>query len=177
MMKILRLLVVAVLFLGINHVAHAFAITILDPSGPGYSTIDPGVPFPVTFVPCIFDPSEGCFLGQNTSKTTLTTLDLTFPDTSSLDGQPVTCNTVGSLFGAASCSLSGDDYILNFSAGTGIPPWTIFLIIEDGVCPQDFPTGNAVADPTPEPSSIWLALSGMGSLGYLVRRRRRGLVA
>lgn len=177
-MTILRYALVALLFLGLSNVAHGYAITILDPpSGPGFAFIDPGVPFDVTFVPCLFDPSDGCFLGINASTTqTLNTLDLTFPDTSALGGQDVSCNTVGSLFGASSCNLVGDQYILDFSGGTGIAPLTAFLIIEDGVCPQDFPTGSAVADPTPEPSSIWLALSGMGSLGYLVRRRRKSFV-
>jgi len=175
-MKIFRYLVMAVLFFGIHSVAHAFAITVLDPpSGPGFAFIEPGVPFPVTFVPCPFDFSDGCFAGVNISDQTLTTLDLTFPDTASLGGQDVTCSVVGSLFGAADCQLSGDEYILDFSAGSGIAPYSFFFIVEDGVSPGDFPTGRAITNPTPELGSIWLALSGLGPLAYVVRRRRKGI--
>lgn len=178
MMKIFRYALVAVLFLGLRGVAHGYAITVFDPppSGPGFAFIDPGVPFDVTFVPCFFNTSEGCFLGINDSNTKLTTLDVVFPDTTSLGGQPVNCTTVGAAFGIADCTLSGDEYILDFSAGSGIDPWSGFIIVEDGVDPSVFPTGTAIANPTPEPSSIWLALSGAGSLGYLVRRRRKGFV-
>lgn len=176
-MKILRYVVMAVLFLGIHSVAHAFAITVLDPpSGPGFALIDPGVPFPVTFVPCFFDLSEGCFAGANISNTTLTTLDMTFPDTDTLDGQPISCTSVGAAFGIPNCNLVGDEYILTFADGSGIPPWSGFLVIEDGVSPGSFPTGEAVANPTPELGSIWLTLSCIGPLAYVVRRRRKGFV-
>lgn len=178
-MKILRYLVVAVLFFGVHNVAaHAFATTILDPVDiPGFAVVDPGVPFDITYVPCFFNLSEGCFLGFNESWTqTLTTLDITFPATPALGTDEPTCNIVGSLFGAADCQLIGDQFILDFAGGTGIAPRTLFFVIEDGVCPSDFPTGSAVGDPTPEPGSIWLALSFILPLAYIVRRRRRGLV-
>jgi hypothetical protein len=185
-MKILRFfVVVAVMLAGISVIAKAdpvdYKIGGLDPpSGPGFAVVVPGDPFPLTFLDdCgLFGLSDdGCFFGFNASSTTLTTLDIVVPNNSVLAGQPVDCVT-GGLFSNANCTPPPPDsdtgeYILDFSGGTGIGAWSYFIIFEDGVPAADFPAGTAVADPTPEPSSIWLALSGTGALGYLVRRRRR----
>jgi hypothetical protein len=185
-MKILWLLVVvAAMLAGISGIAKAdpvdYKIGGLDPlAGPGFAIVVPNQPFPLTFVNdcALFGLSDdGCFFGFNASSTTLTTLDIIVPNNSVLAGQPVDCVTTG-LFSNESCTGPTDgsdtgEYILDFSGGTGIGAWDYFIIFEDGVPAADFPTGNAVVNATPEPSSIWLALSGTGALGYLVRRRRR----
>jgi len=177
-MKIFRFLVMAALLVGISGIAKAdstdFVFGVLDPpSGPGYAVVQPGVPFELQFVSCpFFIPYQGCFLGVNDSNQYLTSLDFTFPNNSSLHGQ--TCSTVGTFFTDATCSFDATDdvYTIDFSGGTGIPPYVPFLVVENGVDPSDFPIGTAIAN-GPEPGSIWLLLSGTGAIGYAVRRRRR----
>lgn len=185
-MRILRFfVVVAAMLAGMTAIAKAdpidYKIGGLDPpAGPGWAIVVPGEAFPLTFVnDCgFFNLSyDGCFVGINASWTPLTTLDIIVPNNSVLAGQSVDCVT-GGLFSNADCTppTPGSDtgeYVLDFSGGTGIAPWSGFLIFEDGVPADEFPAGTAVADPVPEPGSIWLALSGTGALGYLARRRRR----
>jgi PEP-CTERM motif len=175
-MKILRFLAMAALLIAGNGIAKAYVIGVLDPlSGPGFAVVVPGETFPLTFVnDCkLFDiNAQGCFFGFNASDEPLTTLNLTIPG---IQGQTADCQTVGTLFGDANCSETDDVYTLDFFGGQGIGACTYFIIYENGVSANDFPAGTAVADPTPEPSSIWLTLSGTGALGYFVRRRRRFL--
>jgi len=176
-MKILRFLAMAALLFGISGIAKAdptdFVFGVLDPpSGPGYAVIEPGVPFELQFVSCpSFIPYEGCFLGVNDSNEYLTSLDFTFPNNSSLNGQ--TCSTVGTFFTDASCSFDPTDgvYSVDFSGGGGIPPWIPFLVVENGVDPSDFPEAVGLAN-APEPGSVWLLLSGAGMAAYLAYRRR-----
>lgn len=186
-MKILRYLMMAVLVLGMSGIAHAFQFSVLDPQDPNPYPVLPGVPFTVQFFPdcptILGGPDSGCFFAINNSTTTLTSLEITFPDNGQggTNGQSVFCPTsnAASLFGTASCSLSNGLYTLDFSGGSGIASGQTFVLIEDcdandDCVPADnFPEGTAVANPTPEPSSIWMALTGMGSLGYALRRRRR----
>jgi hypothetical protein len=173
-MKIIRFLAVIALLIASSGMAKAYVIGVLDPvSGPGYSTVEPGQTFPLTFInDCwVFGiNAQGCFFGLNVSDQPLTTLNLTIPG---IKGQTADCQTVGTLFADATCTETDDVYTLDFSGGTGIGACTYFVIYENGVNAADFPAGSAVADPTPEPGSLWLALSGTGTLGYFVRRRRR----
>jgi hypothetical protein len=186
-MKILRYVVMAALILGISGVANAFQFSVLDPQDPNPYPVLPGVPFSVQFFadcPSVLGgPESGCFFAINNSSTvTLTSLQLVFPDNGpgGTDGQNVFCVTTSSasLFAQSNCSLANGVYTLDLYGGTGIAPGQEFALVEDcdinGDCvpPANFPVGNAVAN-TPEPNSIWMALSGMGSLGYLLRRRRK----
>jgi hypothetical protein len=84
------------------------------------------------------------------------------------------CQTVGTLFTNADCSLSGGVFTLDFSGGTGIAPYNFFFVIEDGVSADDFPVGTAVAN-TPEPASIWMGLTALSLMGYFVWYRRKNL--
>lgn len=186
-MKILRYVLMAVVALGISGVAHAFQFSVLDPQDPNPFPVVPGVPFSVQFFPdcptVLGGPDSGCFFAINNSPTTiLTSLQITFPDNGpgGTDGQNVFCPTTNtlSLFGNASCTLSDGVYTLLFTGGKGIIPGQTFALVEDcdqnGDCvpPANFPIATAVANATPEPSSIWMALTGISSLGYVVRRRR-----
>ena len=180
-MKILRYLMMAILIVGMSGVAHAagFSWNLQDPDTPGFFSVTPGVPFTFQFADCGFDIGgityTGCALGQNSSATeTLTSFQFTIPTTL---GAP---DCVSNEFAVVSCGLSSDgsEYVLAFECDPsnptcGIAPKGIFSVFENAVDGSAFPEVAGVANATtPEPSSILLALSGMGSLGYLVRRRR-----
>jgi hypothetical protein len=181
-MKILRYLMLAVLALGMSNAAHAFSWTLNDPSladEPSFFQIDPGVPFGFSFETCSVPLGgttyKGCATGFNVSDQYLTSFVFTFADSSVLDGAgQISCSS--DTFADISCNLVGDEFILSFdncgSDPCGIAPGKAVTLLEDAVDGADFPDVDGIAN-TPEPSSIWLALSGMGSLGYLVRRRRR----
>ena len=183
-MKILRYVLMAVLTLGINGIAHAssagFSWNLQDPVGSSFVQVLPGVPFAFSFGDCnVLEGGvtyTGCANGQNISPTeTLTSFEFTFENTPALGGATPAC--VSDSFAVLTCNLVGDEYVIAFNcdpgAACGIPPGGLFDIFENAVTGSDFPPVNGVANFTPEPSSIWLALSGMGSVGYLVRRRRR----
>jgi hypothetical protein len=183
-MKILRYAVMAVFILGIGGIAHAapvgFSWNLQDPSGSSFVQVLPGVPFTFSFATCNVVLGgityTGCANGQNISPTqTLTSFQFTFENTPALGGAAPSC--VSDSFAVLSCSLVGDEYIFayNCAPGTvcGIAPGGLFNMYENALPGSQFPDVTGVANFTPEPSSIWLALSGMGSLGYLVRRRRR----
>lgn len=180
-MKILRFLTMAVLILGISSAAHAFQFSVLDPAesdGP-FFVIQPGQPFSFSFAPCnVFLEGqwwEGCAVGFNDSNKTITNINFGFDN--SLDGQSIQCSS--DAFSDINCGLTSDssEYALTFEDGCGsnscgIDPYHFVVLLEDGVSASDFPDVDGAAN-TPEPSSIWMALSGIGSLGYFVRRRRR----
>lgn len=183
-MKILRYLMMAILVVGMSGVAHAagFSWNLQDPptSDSPFFQVLPGVPFSFGFASC----SEveggitytGCATGQNVSDVYLTSFQFSFEN--SLGSATPTCLSEG--FTALACGLStdGTEYVLSFAADCvpgkpcGIAPGSFFQVFENATDGPDFPDVAGVAN-APEPSSIWLALSGMGSLGYLVRRRRR----
>lgn len=200
-MTILRFLSAAVVMTAMCGVARAdqndFQFKVLDPAPPAGTSItfvDGSAPFAVQFGACPSDiTANGCFFGYNESNQTFTFLDVDFTNSTSssnptdffdyLNGQPANCvttpaysssNPQGSLFANASCGLSSDGsvYSLDLSGGNGISPGMTFILAETGADPSAFGVGTAVVGTTPEPGSIWLALSGAGSLGYLLRRRR-----
>jgi len=172
-----------------------FQFKVLDPVPPSRPfLVDGSTPFAVQFLPCPQSVNAtGCFYAYNNSKLTFTSIDVTFTNstdpsdpqnfTDFLNSQPATCVTTpgfptdpqGSLFSSANCGLSQDgmEYFLELSGGSGITPGETFILTETGPDPEAFGVGTAVLGTAPEPSSIWMALSASGGLGYLLRRRRR----
>ena len=181
-MKILRYLMMATLMLGFSGISHAagagFSWNLQDPSGSSFVQVLPGVPFTFSFVTCNVVLGgvtyTGCANGQNIGTETLTSFEFSFENTDAGLGSP---SCVSDSFVTVSCDLVGNEYEFSYVCvpGTdcGVAPGKLFNVYENALPGDDFPDVNGVANFTPEPSSIWLALSGMGSLGYLVRRRRR----
>jgi len=130
---------------------------------------------------CPSDASDatGCFSGDNETGATITSIELIFPDTIGLDGQPVGCTTSEplTLFATATCSLSPDNstYTLDFSGGVGIAPGVLFTIAETGADPDAFGDGDyatATLSSVPEPGSVVLLGTGAAFVGvFLVGRR------
>jgi uncharacterized protein (TIGR03382 family) len=185
-MKILRYLMMAVLILGVSGIARAagFQFTVLDPSQSDspFFVVQPGQPFSFGFANCQVPLGGvtyiGCALGFNDSNQTITNLNFGFANNAALGGNPVSCTS--DAFSDLSCGLSSDgaSYSLTFedgcgSSSCGIAPYHFIVLLENGAPGDSFPDVMGTANATPEPSSIWMALSGVGSLGYLVRRRRR----
>lgn len=184
-MKILRYVLMAALAFGMSGIAHAagFSWNLQDPPGGGFFAVTQvGVPFSFAFQDCNFVVGgvtyTGCAEGQNQTGATLTSFAFTFPNT--LGGLTPDC--VSDSFAVITCTLSPDqtEYEISYvcdpsNVGCGVPPGgkNTFNLYENAVAGSAFPTVTGVAGAAPEPGSIWLALSGMGSLGYLVRRRRR----
>ena len=204
-MKVLRYLLAVVLVCGFTAFAHANSVDyeqgVLDPPPMHPTPIFGTGPFSITFGAC---PSgfnfDGCFEGENLSGTTFKSLELTYPNTPALGGQPVSCNTTlpGSIFTSASCSLSSDGktYVLDFFGGPGLPSCRngdgddngdddhqendgsascTFIIVENGVDPSSFPTGTGVFSttvPVPEPGTMMLLSTGISMLGLAGFRRR-----
>jgi hypothetical protein len=181
-MKILRCVMMAVLILAVSNAAHAFSWTLQDPTSTDspFFVAHPGVPFSFGFADCDiwFQGTQytGCAVGFNDSDQTLTNIGFGFDNNSALDGASADCTS--DAFSDISCGPpSNGVYSLNFedACGTtscGIEPYHFFVILENGASGSDFPDVAGVAN-VPEPSSILMALTGMGSLGYFVRRRRR----
>lgn len=166
-MKVFCCFIALLLFFGFTGAAKAssidFGMRVLDPSGFSGTTVTSDA-FPVTFSACpTTSLGEGCFFGLNGTSDTFTSLDMTFPNNSFLNGQTAGCDTSvsGSLFGSSSCGLVGSNYQLDFSGGTGIAPNAVFIISETGVTPADFPVGSAIVGVTPEPDSLLLMSTGL----------------
>lgn len=182
-MKILRYVVLAILALGLSGVANATNIRVLDPSGDQGSlpAIDPSGPNPLTFFDCTFISGEGCFGAANLTPFNITSISFTIStiDTTitSLDCPTDTFSGLPTAFtNAPVCSFSGDTMTVTFSGGPGVTPGNNIFITEDDIPSSDFaPDAGSftVTTSAPEPNSIWMALTGIGSLGYVVRRRRK----
>lgn len=184
-MKILRYVLMSALILAVSGIAHAagagFTWNLQDPPDPSFPTALPGVPFTLVFASCdrTIDNVEylGCAnIGNGSPTQNLTSFEFTFQNSPALGGAAPSC--ISDSFAVLTCSLVGNEYLLEFTcdpsdASCGILPGHSVTVLESAVDGPDFPTVTGVANFTPEPSSIWLALSGMGSMGYLVRRRRR----
>jgi len=181
MMKILRYAMMAVLILGISGVAHAFQFTVLDPSGgqTSFPFVTPGVPFQFSFFDCpAFITGDGCFAAFNNTPDVLTNFTATFTATTAITNPDCPNIGQGSLFSAFSitnnCSSSGNTMTVTLTGSPGIQPNSTFWLVESGLPDSDFldNAGTATVGVTPEPGSIWMALTGITSLGYAVRRRK-----
>lgn len=187
-MKTLRYMVMAVVLFAISGVAHAFTVTMQDPDSSDlpFFLIQPGQPFSFGFA----DFPGGSFtfegvtylgwaVGFNDSDQVLTNIDLGFGSNSALNaanptGANPTCTS--NAFDHLDCVYNQEtgQYSLSFVDAGGINPYSFVFIFENAVDGSNFPDVDGVAN-VPEPSSMWLALSGLGSAGYLIRRRRKGL--
>lgn len=185
-MKILRFMTMAVLILGLTGVARAVTFQVLDPSGSQGNLPAINLTGPNTFSfysPCTPFPTEdGCFGAFNNSPYTITSFSATITDPNptnpltSLDCPTTAVGSTSSAFtNAPVCDLVGNTMIVTFSGGPGVGPGNTIWITETGEPGSDFPAdaGTFTVTIAPEPSSIWMALTGMGSLGYVVRRRRK----
>lgn len=186
-MKFLRCLVLSCFALGLTGIAHAFTFSVLDPTGQQANlpliTVT-GTPIPFSFYQCppFIDPTGtnttlGCFGAANGTAVPITSFSATITATSPLPS--VSCPSGGAFglsqaFSIESCAVSGDTLTVDFAGGDVLPGSTLW-ILEDGVDVSDFPpgAGTFTLNPTPEPSSLWLALTGVGPLGYAIRRRRK----
>jgi hypothetical protein len=194
-MKIFRCFLALVLLCGLLGTAKAdvldFQFSIFDPPVTLTETlVYVDTPFAITFGACqLGEVANGCFYGLNKSLVTLTTLDITFDNTTGpagspdfLNGQPADCVTTvtGSRFSEAPiCGLSsgGTTYDLFFRGTPGIAPDTVFTITEIGPNPDAFQGGSGIANETPEPGSIVLMSSGAAFFGLLLQRYRRAASA
>jgi hypothetical protein len=132
-------------------------------------------------IPGTVDPYQGCASFENSTTAPITFLQLEFPNTSALNSQTANCMLDGAdtpsgptsvnFFQNVSCSLVGNNYILDFSDGS-IPVGDLFTVAENGVSPDDFPNGTLTS--TPEPASIWLLSTGVLLLGFFFYKRRTG---
>jgi hypothetical protein len=195
MKHLLRVLFILALFCGVSSIARAdavdFSTQILDPvcsitSPIECNVVDPSVSFPVTFdsETCTLhfgagNPNTGanfgCFIVNNESTVTFTSLNLMLSDGSATFG----CLTSpGSIFSNSSCSPSGN---LSFFGPPGLPSTkTMAVVIElteqgmaDGFKVGDV-TGTAIVN-TPEPDSLILFSTGamMMTVGLFMRKQYR----
>lgn len=194
-MKLLRYFIAAVLVLGLTNVANAITFKVLDPSGsqPGYPSLPPidmTGPNVFSFYTCsVFPSEEGCFGAYNDSPNVITSFSATITANPGVSlGTPdcPTVNNVGGEPGSAftaniTCSLSGDlttgETLTVLFTGGSVDPGSSIWIVDSDIDPGDFGpnAGSFSVATTPEPSSLLLALSGMGPLGYLIRRRRKSI--
>jgi hypothetical protein len=188
-MKIFRFVVAAVVMLGLSGLAGATTVRVLDPNSPQASSpniysLDTPIDFSFYTCPSFIsngsDPM-GCFSAVNYTGSVITDFTATITAKTSIPGG-LSCPTGGDYglaagFSDATCSASGDTMTFDFSGGD-IGLGSTIWIVEDGMKDSDFKkdAGTFSVAATPEPSSIWFALTGMSSLGYVVRRRRRATI-
>lgn len=188
-MKIFRYAMMAVLIAGLSGLARASTFQVLDPTGsqpdaPVIHVGDLGNPISFSFYDCTAFNGSGCFTATNGTPNYLSTFSatITFTGAPPADfGCPTT--GVGTLDDAfpriETCNLSTDaitgisTITVDFSGGDVAPGHSIWIVengISDAAFAPDAGTFTVTAA-TPEPGSIWLALTGMSSLGYVARRR------
>jgi hypothetical protein len=191
--SILPILVVAIVC-GMPHSAFGdpvdFKLGVLDPPIPNNPIFTTSFTF--NFVTCQAGElptgvtADGCFEGTNDSGQAWTSLQLTFAAVDGIapgTGQTADCSLspTSNFFTTANCPPNPVNgmFVLNFSGGSipsGEGPSSTFLFAEDGVDPADFPTGSAVANATPEPSSYLLLLTGTLFLGIICSPKLRQMI-
>jgi hypothetical protein len=182
-MKILRYVLMLALALGMSGAAHAFQFTVLDPAGgqDSFPLVTPGSTFSFSFFDCPANiNADGCFAVFNNSAVVLTNFTATFSAIVPITSPDCPNIGQGQLFSAFSitnqCSADGDTMTVDLTGSPGIQPFSTFWLVETGLPDSDFleNAGTAtVTAATPEPGTIWMALTGISSLGYAVRRRRK----
>lgn len=201
-MKITRCLTMATVLLGLTGVARAITFHVLDPTGfpPGGNITQFGAPVDFSFYSegCPTEPGsgvEGCFDAVNDTGSVITSFSATITSNTALPTDPTTgqleldCPTdtyagLTSFSVNITCSIApsvsgtGDTITVSF-AGGGIQPYSALWIIEEGAPAEDFDTdaGSFTVGTTPEPSSLWMALTALVPLGYGLRRRRGAVKA
>ncbi len=201
-MKLLRTLLIAAAVSGMTLSAFGdsldFALNVLDPppNFPILNTLDitSAAPFNITFGGCpqfiikgTNPTATGCFIGLNDTGQTITSLDLSFQNTTNsnpndfttvLNGQSVTCDTGNgmSLFGnVTECSPANGPngfYNMGFDGGSGILNGQPFYIAEAGPDPTAFSgTNTGTIGFAPEPGSFVLLSTGIAMAGLLLKRR------
>lgn len=191
-MKIFRCVMMAALMLGLSGVARAFTFQVLDPTGmqPGGAPfIFPGTSVTFSFYDCpSFIVGDGCFAAVNDSPDVITSFQATItssdPITSAADCPTSYTPSSGStLFNAFSdvdtCAVSGNTIDVVLGGTPGIQPGSTLWIVETGIPDANFDPGAGTFSigAAPEPSSLWMALTAMASIGYAVRRRLGALTA
>lgn len=180
-MRIFRYVIVAALMLGLSGVARAFTFQVLDPSGSqdSFPTINIGGPNPFTFYDCEVVSGSGCFGFVNNTSSYISSFQATIVVDGTIGSDPSCPTTSSGAYTSAfsvvdTCSVTGNTINVALSGAPGIAPGALIWIVETGIPDSEFDpgAGNFTVGTTPEPSSIWMALTGLGSLGYVVRRRR-----
>lgn len=181
-MKIFRYLATALLMLGLTGAARAFTFQVLDPSGSqgSFPSVDIGGPNPFSFYDCTsVVTGDGCFGFVNNTNSYITSFSATITADVPITNPSCPTTSQGANNSAFSvvdtCSVLGDTITVALSGSPGIAPGTLIWIVEDGIPDADFAAnaGNFSVTAAPEPSSIWMLLTGTGAFGYVVRRRRR----
>jgi hypothetical protein len=199
MKYLLRVLFVLTLVCGFTGHARASAIdfhsTVLDPDPTCFSStfclINDETPFTAVFstaqcnqlrLPGITD-DDGCFFGVNATGQAITSLTLTFTNTTGLG--TLTCDSASNpvglpdpIFSIASCTPSGPTYTLLFTGGV-LEPGQAFTLFESGAPPADLGTDTAQLLSTPEPDSLLLFSTGVMMLtaGLYMKKERRQVVS
>jgi hypothetical protein len=116
----------------------------------------------------------GCFIGDNLTGATITSLTLTF--SAPIQGQTASCDSDGqggipSALGVVSCTEDSEIYTLIFAGGAGIPPFSDIIVFEEGADPSNFLNGTGVVGTTPEPDSLLLFSTGAMMAGMYMTRK------
>ena len=194
-MKITRFLTLAIALLGLSGISRAVTFRVLDPPGPQsvFNAANVGGPnaIPGFYQQCFtFTAANpgGCYGVINTTTSVLTSFEGTIDSPISLpdsDDSSSICPTDGqgslsNSFSVVGCSISNNVITVDLSGAPGIQGLSFFYLVETGIPAADFLSGNTygsftvTAAATPEPASLWMALTGLAPLGYALRRRRRG---
>lgn len=202
-MKITRCLTIATVLLGLTGVSRAVTYHVLDPTG--FQPGAPNVTQFGTYIPFGFyddynpanntyncpGSADGCFDAVNQTGGVITSFSATFTTNTLLppsDLADIQCPTdsYGGLVSfsvnitcSATASPTNDSFTVTFSGG-GVADFSSFWIVENGIPASDFNADAGyfvVGGGAPEPSSLWLALTGLAPIGYALRRRRRAAKA
>lgn len=190
-MKVLRYLIAACLVLGLTGVANATIFRVLDPTGSQGSLppINFNGPNDFSLYTCSAFNAASCFGAFNPLPETVSLSSFSASLTANVgislgtpDCPTGTFDSVESAFSAnITCTVSHNavtdqDTLTVFFTDGSVEQGGNLWIVSDDLDPGDFAADAGtftVTTATPEPGSIWMALTGLGSFGYVVRRRRK----